>query len=205
METDMARRYIRRQITAFFLMLSLIPAVMTGCAKNNQGVGDSQLRANRTLCGAEYSRTGGSVYGQDITIILTDKELVYASYYPWEGTDDYLGDGSDCITVENVPMDADRWNEIEKAIEDILPILKLKDDEKKSVLQQWLSRIFVKNEDVMDGEGSLSFALIWRDEDGGAEIRVQYEIPNDKRFDTVLALMKETAHPIGREIVRHEK
>ena len=104
---------------ATFLILSLIPAAATGCAKNDREVCESQLRASQTLCGVEYCHTGGSVYGQDITIILRDKELVYASYYPWEGTDDYLGDGSDCITVENVPLEEGRWNEIEKAIEDI--------------------------------------------------------------------------------------
>ena len=186
---------------AAFLILSLIPAAATGCAKNDREVGESQLRASQTLCGVEYCQCGGSVYGQDITIILRDKELVYASYYPWEGTDDYLGDGSDCITVENVPLEEGRWNEIEKAIEDILPILKRKDDEKKGVLQQLLSRIFAKNEEVMDGVGSLSFAVVWRDDENGAELKVSYEIPDDKRFVTLLDLMKETAHPIGREIV----
>ena len=119
METDTVLRDIRRQIMATFLILSLIPAAATGCAKNDREVCESQLRASQTLCGVEYCHTGGSVYGQDITIILRDKELVYASYYPWEGTDDYLGDGSDCITVENVPLEEGRWNEIEKAIEDI--------------------------------------------------------------------------------------
>lgn len=201
MEKDMAHRYIRRQIIAALMMLSLIPAVVTGCAKNDREVGESQLRASQTLCGVEYCHTGGSVYGQDITIILRDKELVYASYFPWEGTDDYLGDGSDCITVENVPLEEGRWNEIEKAIEDILPILKRKDDEKKGVFRQLLSRIFVKNEDVMDGVGSLSFTVIWRDDESGDELKVSYEIPDDKRFATLLDLMKETAHPIGREIV----
>ena len=183
------------------MMLSLIPAVVTGCAKNDREVGDSQLRASQTLCGVEYCHTGGSVYGQDITIILRDTELVYASYFPWEGTDDYLGDGSDCITVENVPLEEGRWNEIEKAIEDILPILKRKNDEKKGVFRQLLSRIFVKNEDVMDGVGSLSFTVVWRDDESGDELKVSYEIPDDKRFATLLDLMKETAHPIGREIV----
>lgn len=201
METDTVLRYIRRQIMAAFLILSLIPAAATGCAKNDQEVGESQLRASQTLCGVEYCHTGGSVYGQDITIILRDKGLVYASYYPWEGTDDYLGDGSDCITVENVPLEEGSWNEIEKAIEDILPILKRKDNEKKGVFQQLLSRIFAKNEEVMDGVGSLSFAVIWRDDENGAELKVSYEIPDDKRFVTLLDLMKETAHPIGREIV----
>lgn len=197
----MAHRYIRRQIIAALMMLSLIPAVVTGCAKNDREVGDSQLRASQTLCGVEYCHTGGSVYGQDITIILRDTELVYASYFPWEGTDDYLGDGSDCVTVENVPLEEGRWNEIEKAIEDILPILKRKNDEKKGVFRQLLSRIFVKNEDVMDGVGSLSFAVVWRDDESGDELKVSYEIPDDKRFATLLDLMKETAHPIGREIV----
>lgn len=197
----MAHRYIRRQIIAALMMLSLIPAVVTGCAKNDREVGESQLRASQTLCGVEYCHTGGSVYGQDITIILRDTELVYASYFPWEGTDDYLGDGSDCVTVENVPLEEGRWNEIEKAIEDILPILKRKNDEKKGVFRQLLSRIFAKNEDVMDGVGSLSFAVVWRDDESGDELKVSYEIPGDKRFATLLDLMKETAHPIGREIV----
>ena len=201
----MPHRYIGRKITAALLMLSLIPAAMTGCANNDWEVGESELRASQTLCGVEYCHTGGSVYGQDITIILRDKELVYASYFPWEGTDDYLGDGSDCITVENVPLEEGRWNEIEKAIEDILPILKRKDIEKKGIFRQLLSRIFAKNEDVMDGEGSFSFAVVWRDDENGAELSVSYEIPDDKRFVTLLDLMKETAHPIGREIVWYNK
>ena len=98
-------------------------------------------------------------------------------------------------------MEEGRWNEIEKAIEDILPILKRKNDEKKGVFRQLLSRIFVKNEDVMDGVGSLSFTVVWRDDESGDELKVSYEIPDDKRFATLLDLMKETAHPIGREIV----
>ena len=48
-----------------------------------------------TLCKAEYSRTGGMVYGEDITIEITDREIVYASYFPWEGIDDYSGEISD--------------------------------------------------------------------------------------------------------------
>ncbi len=52
----------------------------------------------------------------------------------------------------------------------------------------------------MDGLEQTGFSLTWRDKNG-EETKVRYYISSDPRFKTVLDLLKETAHPIGREIV----
>ena len=154
-------------------------------------------RANQTLCGVEYWYTSGTMMGADIHIKLTDEEIVYASYFPWEGMNDYSGDETDCITVEHESIEIERWNEIQNAVMEIVPLLEPEKKAKESKFKKILDGWFNKNIEVLDGGDSYGFVLTWRDETG-EEISVGYYIPNDSRFHTLLELMKETVHPIGR-------
>ena len=75
---------------------------------------------------------------------------------------------------ENVPISAEQW---------------------ASSLGRWLGG-------VKDEVSSSSITLIWDTEEG--EQRIKYSSPNDKRISTLVALLKELADPIGREIPRYD-
>lgn len=156
----------------------------------------TEMKEKRTLCGVKYWFSSGTMYGADIHIHITDKELVYASYYPWEGIDNYDGDEYEEIIVENVPIDAERWCDIEKAVNDILPLLG-----EGMTSEEWNKPKVDLDPDIeiLDGGDRRNFILTWRDENG-EETELYYKTPGDRRFLNLLDLLKETAHPVGREI-----
>ena len=150
-----------------------------------------------TLCKAEYSRSGGMVFGTDIAIQITDKEIVYASFFPWEGMKDYSGDETDKIVVEHKPVEPAQWADIEEAVNAIFPLLKIA-EERKPPKSKPIPALF----QVLDGGDKSDFRLTWRDENG-KENTFRYFPINDRRFYTLLDIMCETVHPTGREIVRY--
>lgn len=177
-----------------------------------------------TLCAAEYWYSVGTVYGEDIRIQITEKEIVYASYFPWEGINNYDGDERDEIVVEHKPIEQAQWADIEKAVDAVLPVLgegeeyipvtrsntgvptmndamaSVKEYEAKSRKKSVFQKLISDKIQILDGGDSSGFRLTWRDS-GGTETTYSYRQPGDRRFYTLIAVMRETVHPVGREIV----
>lgn len=164
-----------------------------------------------TLCKAEYSRSSGMVFGEDITIKITDREIVYASYFPWEGIKNYSGDEHDEIVVEHKPIEPAQWAEIVRAVNAISALLKVIEEYKPTPkvngmlmgFGDFLNRIPAPKFNpiqVLDGGDKSDFRLTWREENGG-ETTYRYFQPNDRRYYTLLDILRETVHPTGREIV----
>ena len=190
--------HIRARCVLSCLLLCIVPVLTAGCGKE---VSELEKRADQTLCGVEYWYLSGMEWGADINIRISEEKIVYASYFPWEGTDgDCLSGETDPVTLENVTIEAEQWNNIEKAVMDIVPLLESMKEENR--LKKLLYERLIKKH-VMDGLEQTGFSLTWRDKDG-EETKVQYYIPSDPRFKTVLDLLKETAPPIGREIVWYD-
>ena len=175
------------------------------------GVKNLNEKNGQVLCKAEYSRSNGMVYGEDITIQLTDKEIVYASFFPWEGTVNYDGDERDEIVIEHKPLEPAQWAEIERAVGAIYPLLKVIEECKPTPkvngmcmsFGDFLNKITVPKADkiqVLDGGDRSEFRLTWRDENG-METTYRYYFINDRRFYTLLNILCETVHPTGRKIV----
>lgn len=164
-----------------------------------------------TLCKAEYSYSSGMVYGENITIQITDKEIVYASFFPWEGIKNYSGDEHDEIVVEHKPIEPAQWAEIERAVDAIFPLLEIIEEYKPTPkvngmlmgFGEFLNRIPASKFEpfqALDGGDKSDFRLTWRDENG-KETTYRYIQINDRRYYTLLDIMRETVHPTGREIV----
>lgn len=188
-------RRAKTRITAFLcLILCAVPVLLTGCAKKETEETEMEKRAGQTLCGVSYHYASGMVYGEEFRIQLTPEQIVSASYFPWEGIEDYTGEETDCITIENQPIDSSQWEAIEQAVTFLLPVLKAQEPKKEKLIKWW-----TKHLEVLDGGDICQFSLTWRAGDG-SEQTVDYVIPSDSRFYTLLDLMKETVHPIGRTI-----
>lgn len=186
-------------ITAFLcLILCAVPVLLTGCAKDETEGTEMEKRADQTLCGVSYHYASGMVYGEEFRIELTPEKIVSASYFPWEGIEDYTGEETDCITIENQPIDSSQWDAIEQAVMELLPVLKAQEPKKEKLIKWW-NKWWEKRLEVLDGGDICQFSLTWRAGDG-SEQTVDYVIPSDSRFATLLDLMKETVHPIGRTI-----
>lgn len=194
----MKRRH-KTRITAFLcLILCAVPLLITGCAKKETEETEMEIRADQTLCGVSYHYASGMVYGEDIIIQLTPEQIVFASYFPWEGIEDYTGEETECITIENKPIDNTQWEAIEQAVTELLPVLKAQEPKKEKLIKWW-NKWWTKHIEVLDGGDICQFSLTWR-AGNGSEQTVDYAIPSDSRYDTILKLMKETVHPIGRTI-----
>ena len=99
---------------------------------------------------------------------------------------------------ENVPISAEQWADVEQVVLELYPLMKPKPEPRIdlwSSLGRWLGG-------VKDEVSSSSITLIWDTEEG--EQRIKYSSPNDKRISTLVALLKELADPIGREIPRYD-
>lgn len=83
-------------------------------------------------------------WGADINICISEEKIEYASYFPLEGTDaDCLGRETDPVTLENVTIEAEQWNNIEKAVMDIVPLLEPMKEENR--LKKLLYERLIKN------------------------------------------------------------
>lgn len=168
------------------------------------------------LCGVEYRYKSSMTYGSDISIHITDKEIVYASYFPWEGINNYDGDLNEEIIIEHQPIEQKQWADIEKAVNAVLPVLgegEVINAAEKTALGfsggfpslngfsgglQPLSG-FVGDFQPLDGVDSNVFRLTWRED--GKETTYSYPKPGDRRFLTLIDVLCETVHPVGREII----
>lgn len=152
-----------------------------------------------TLCKAEYSHSSGMVYGENITIKITEREIVYASFFPWEGTVNYDGDERDEIVVEHKPLEPAKWAEIERAVDTVFPLLKVIEESKPLPKISGILPNMMPFQ-VLDGGDKSVFRLTWRDE-SGKETTYRYHQVQDRRFYTLLDILRETVHPTGRKIV----
>ena len=149
-----------------------------------------------TLTGVMYSDFGGMTVRNDFFIWLSPDAIVETFYYPEEPP---KGVGwHDRFEKENVPISAEQWTDVEQVVLELYPLMKPKPEPRIdlwSTLGRWLGG-------VKDEVSSSSITLIWDTEEG--EQRIKYSSPNDKRISTLVALLKELADPIGREIPRYD-
>lgn len=149
-----------------------------------------------TLTGVMYSDFGGMTVRNDFFIWLSPDAIVETFYYPEEPP---KGVGwHDRFDKENVPITAEQWADVEQVVLELYPLMKPKPEptiDLWSILGRWLGG-------VKDEVSSSSITLIWDTEEG--EQRIKYSSPNDKRISTLVALLKELADPIGREIPRYD-
>ena len=145
-----------------------------------------------TLTGVMYSDSGGMTVRDDFFIWLSPDAIVETFYYPEEPP---KGVGwHDQFEKEDVPITAEQWADVEQVVLELYPLMKPKPEPRIdlwSSLGRWLGG-------VKDEVSSSSITLIWDTEEG--EQRIKYSSPNDKRISTLVALLKELADPIGREI-----
>lgn len=145
-----------------------------------------------TLTGVMYSDSGGMTVRDDFFIWLSPGAIVETFYYPEEPP---KGVGwHDQFEKEDVPITAEQWADVEQVVLELYPLMKPKPEPRIdlwSSLGRWLGG-------VKDEVSSSSITLIWDTEEG--EQRIKYSSPNDKRISTLVALLKELADPIGREI-----
>ena len=149
-----------------------------------------------TLSGVMYGYSGGMTVREDFFIWLSPEAIVETFYYPEEPP---KGVGwHDRFEKENVPISAEQWTDVEQVVLELYPLMKPKPEPRIdlwSSLGRWLGG-------VKDEVSSSSITLIWDTEEG--EQRIKYSSPNDKRISTLVALLKELADPIGREIPRYD-
>ena len=149
-----------------------------------------------TLTGVMYSDSGGMTVREDFFIWLSPEAIVETFYYPEEPP---KGVGwHDRFEKENVLITAEQWADVEQVVLELYPLMKPKPEPRIdlwSSLGRWLGG-------VKDEVSSSSITLIWDTEEG--EQRIKYSSPNDKRISTLVALLKELADPIGREIPRYD-
>lgn len=150
-----------------------------------------------TLTGVMYSDSGGMTVRDDFFIWLSPDAIVETFYYPEEPP---KGVGwHEQFEKENVPISAEQWADVEQVVLELYPLMKPKPEptiDLWSILGRWLGG--AKDDEV----SSSSITLIWDTEEG--EQRIKYSSPNDKRISTLVALLKELADPIGREIPRYD-
>ena len=142
-----------------------------------------------------YGYSGGMRVRNDFFIWLSPDAIVETFYYPEEPP---KGVGWHVqFEKENVPITAEQWTDVERVVLELYPLMKPKPEptiDLWSILGRWLGG--AKDDEV----SSSSITLIWDTEEG--EQRIKYASPNDKRISTLVALLKELADPIGREIPR---
>ena len=179
----------------------------------NSSMSKESVTPPGTLTGVMYSDSGGMTVRDDFFIWLSPGAIVETFYYPEEPP---KGVGwHDQFEKEDVPITAEQWADVEQVVLELYPLMKPKPEPRIdlwSSLGRWLGG--VKDEvssssitliwDTEEGEQRIKYSitLIWDTEEG--EQRIKYASPNDKRISTLVALLKELADPIGREIPRYD-
>ena len=189
------------QRAAVLCTAALALILLAGVLYFKQQEGNSSMQTEPslppgTLTGVIYSYSGGMTIRNDFFIWLSPEAIVETFYYPEEPP---KGVGwHDRFKKEDVPISAEQWTDVEQVVLELYPLMKPKPEPRTdlwSTLGRWLGG-------VKDEVSSSSITLIWDTEEG--EQRIKYASPNDKRISTLVALLKELADPIGREIPRYD-
>lgn len=151
-----------------------------------------KLSKEQTLCGVSYTFSSGMVYGTSISIRITDEKMS-ATYFPWENIDNYDGDEREPVTIDNAPIEKEKWEQVEKALLCILPEIEIK---KKKVISA------PSNMYALDAD-SVYFSVILRKKNG-EENEIACYVPRGENFTVLLDIMKEIVHPTGRAIKRFD-
>ena len=185
------------QRAAVLCIAALALILLAGVLYFKQQEGNSSMQTEPslppgTLTGVMYGYSGGMTVRNDFFIWLSPDAIVETFYYPEEPP---KGVGwHDQFEKEDVPITAEQWADVEQVVLELYPLMKPKPEPRIdlwSSLGRWLGG-------VKDEVSSSSITLIWDTEEG--EQRIKYSSPNDKRISTLVALLKELADPIGREI-----
>ena len=188
------------QRAAVLCIAALALILLAGVLYFKQQEGNSSMQTEPslppgTLTGVMYGCSGGMTVRNDFFIWLSPDAIVETFYYPEEPP---KGVGwHDQFEKEDVPITAEQWADVEQVVLELYPLMKPKPEPRIdlwSSLGRWLGG-------VKDEVSSSSITLIWDTEEG--EQRIKYASPNDKRISTLVALLKELADPIGREIPRY--
>ena len=189
------------QRAAVLCTAALALILLAGVLYFKQQEGNSSMQTEPslppgTLTGVMYSYSGGMTIRNDFFIWLSPEAIVETFYYPEEPP---KGVGwHEQFEKEDVPITAEQWADVEQVVLELYPLMKPKPEPRIdlwSILGRWLGG-------VKDEVSSSSITLIWDTEEG--EQRIKYASPNDKRISTLVALLKELADPIGREIPRYD-
>lgn len=189
------------QRAAVLCIAALALILLAGVLYFKQQEGNSSMQTEPslppgTLTGVMYGYSGGMTVRNDFFIWLSPDAIVETFYYPEEPP---KGVGwHDQFEKEDVPITAEQWADVEQVVLELYPLMKPKPEPRIdlwSSLGRWLGG-------VKDEVSSSSITLIWDTEEG--EQRIKYSSPNDKRISTLVALLKELADPIGREIPRYD-
>ena len=179
--------------------LFLLLAAAVFCSGGHQG-GDSPMQKKYAvppgiLSGVTYSHSSGMIARADFSITLSPEAILETSYYP--ALDSDTAEDEDWYhpsTKENVPITAAQWSDVEAIILELYPLMEPIPENRREVK-------LPPGIEVMDGGDSTSLILTWSTENGTQHIR--YYSPNDRRIQTLIALLEELADPIGREIPRY--
>ncbi|MCR5624559.1 MAG: hypothetical protein K6G11_04875 [Lachnospiraceae bacterium] len=143
---------------------------------------------NGTLLAVDYGFKSGTLYGADFFAKIISNKIVKAEYC--------LNECKECssgkVENENVAITDEQWSLVKKAIKGIEEIL-------VEIPMKPAPRPLGENIFILDGGDKEHFYLTWGTPDG--EKTIKYSIPNDRRFTTLIALIKEIVCPAGREIV----
>lgn len=131
------------------------------------------------LYGVKYEYSGGSMcFRSEFSVEVRPCEVVRCEFWPEDME-------LDRVVREHVPVTPERWEDIRRITAELVPLMRRYEP---PVIRGPVPRI-------LDGG---DYQRIFLDFGGGW---VQYNAPDDRRFLTFDALLRETAHPTGREIV----
>lgn len=134
-------RNVARGVLPCLLIFAVI-LPMASCVKE---VGELEKRADQTLCGVEYRYSSGMERYADVHIQIEEDRVVYASFFPEESVSGNSSGGDiSPVVIENVSIDEEKWADIEKTVEDILPALEPVKEKNSLVkrLSEWLKKVF---------------------------------------------------------------
>ena len=177
---------IRLWISVFAVLLIAFAGRADAAQQSEKETEKTVVSENGTLAGIGYDRQVGMVWGEDVSIEIERDRIVEARFFSEEE--------SDYTMIEDVLITEEQWELIEDAVQAILPVLEEKPQTKKTI------DLSVQE---LDGPNTEEFYLIWQSETG-EKTKIFYNQPQDRRFQTLLALMEETVNPIGREIIYYD-
>ena len=182
--------------TAVACGLALVSLVAMGCLSPQPSGEEKDAGPPDALSGVMYSCPGGMTR-DDFFIWVSPEAIVETFYYP-ESPPEGMG-WPDLCTKEDVPITAEQWADVEQVVMELYPLMR--PEPEPSLWDRLWDGIGRLSGGVLDGVYSSSITCIWKTEAG--EQRIAYSKPDDDRIFTLVALLRELADPIGRDIPRY--
>lgn len=169
------------------VLISMLAALFMGGCNAEESSG---MNITGTLVLVSYSRTNGSVWGDDFHVNMDEKEISYAMYHD--------GQQHDYHELYDMPITEEQWSQVEHSIrsmmDDVRPVVQ------PTAWDRFKAKFLSRDVVLLDGGDSDRMMLVWETESG--DILETYLTKSSDSYYDLIDLLREMVISGHKEMMK---